>query len=48
MLYAGDDLMTRAQKIVHILGFRGDVGGFILETYRMLQKYEQLDKQAKE
>ena len=46
MLYAGDDLMTRAEKIVHLLGYRGAVGGFVLEVYRMLQTYERLDREA--
>jgi hypothetical protein len=43
MLNSGDDLMSRAEKIVRVMGFRGAVGGYTLDIYRMLQKYEKLD-----
>ena len=43
-LRTSDDLMTRAEKIVHVLGYRGAVGGFVINVYRVLQKYEELDR----
>jgi hypothetical protein len=46
MLYAEDDLVTRAEKIVWILGHRGAVGNFVLEVHRMLKKYEELGQKA--
>ena len=46
MLSAADDLVTRAEKVVAILGYRGAVGGFVLDVYRVLKGYEELDAQA--
>lgn len=42
---AGDDLMTRAEKIVWLLGFRGATGGHALDVFRLLQAYEKLDRE---
>jgi hypothetical protein len=44
-VYAEDDLMTRAQKIVHLLGFRGATGGFAVDVFRLLQAYEKADRE---
>lgn len=46
ILHASDDLMTRAQNIVHILGYRGAVGNFVVDVYRVLQRYEALDRET--
>lgn len=43
MLYAKDDLMARAEKIVWVLGYRGYVAGPVLEIYKTLKIYEDLD-----
>ena len=43
-LYAKDDLITRAENVVYLLGYRGAVGNYVIEIYRLLQKYEELDK----
>lgn len=45
-VYADDDLMTRAQKIVHLLGFRGATGGHAVDVFRLLQAYEKADRDA--
>lgn len=45
-IHASDDLMTRAEKIVHVLGYRGAVGGFVINVYRVLQAYEKADAEA--
>lgn len=34
---ATDDLMTRAEKIVHFMGFRGATGGYAINVFRLLQ-----------
>ena len=44
-VYASDDLMTRAEKIVHVLGSRGAVGGFAIDVFRVLQEYERADSE---
>ena len=41
---ANDDLMTRAEKIVWLLGFRGAIGGHAVDVFRLLQAYEKLDR----
>ena len=43
---ADDDLMTRAENIVRLFGYRGAVGNFVLDLYRLLQAYEKLDAAA--
>jgi hypothetical protein len=45
-LYASDDLMTRAEKIVWMVGYRGAIGGYVLDMYRLLQTYERLDRES--
>ena len=45
MVRAEDDLMTRAEKIVHVLGYRGAIGGFVINVYRVLQAYEKADRE---
>lgn len=45
---ADDDLMTRAEKIVHVMGMRGAVGGFVINVYRVLQAYEREDREKAE
>lgn len=45
-LYAADDLMTRAEKLVWMMGWRGSgIGGRIIDVYRFLQVYEKLDRE---
>ncbi len=46
-VYADDDLMTRAEKIVHLMGVRGAVGGYAVNVFRLLQAYEKADQEAK-
>ena len=41
---AADDLMTRAEKVVWLLGFRGATGGHAVDVFRLLQAYEKLDR----
>ena len=45
---SNDDLMTRAEKIVKIVGYTGAVSGIVIDVYRLLQKYEKLDKEQDE
>ena len=45
---ADDDLMTRAEKIVHVCGFRGAAGGFAVDVFRVLQAYEKADRELAE
>lgn len=47
-LSSGDDLVTRAEKIVHVLGFRGSVGDQILLVYNVLKSYKQMDEDAQD
>ena len=44
-LYKKDDLVTRAEKIVDMWGLKGAVGGYVINVYRILQKYTELDKE---
>ena len=44
---AKDDLLTRAEKIVRMMGFEGAVGGYVINIYRLLQAYEQADAAEK-
>ena len=46
-VYASDDLMTRAEKIVHIMGYRGATAGFAINIYRLLQAYEKADAEER-
>ena len=46
LVRTGDDLMTRAEKIVHVMGYRGAVGDFVLTVYRVLHAYEKADREA--
>lgn len=45
-LFASDDLLKRAENIVYFVGYRGAVGGFVLEVYRLLKAYEALDQKS--
>jgi len=42
-IYVEDDLMTRAENIVWLLGFRGETGGVAVNVFRLLQEYKKLD-----
>ena len=46
--FASDDLMTRAEKIVHLMGYRGAVAGFAVNVFRLLQEYERLDTERQQ
>ncbi len=46
-LYAEDDNMIRAEKIVRILGYRGATASFEKEVWRVLELYSKLDAEAK-
>ena len=46
-LYAEDDNMIRAEKIVRVLGYRGATAGFEKEVWRVLELYSKLDAEAK-
>lgn len=43
-LLQSDDLLERATKIVHLLGFRGAVGDYILGVHDALKAYDQMDR----
>jgi hypothetical protein len=43
---ADDDLMTRAEKIVWSLGYRGATGGFAINVYRVLELYAKYDTET--
>ena len=45
-VYAEDDLMTRAENIVYMMGQRGAVAEYVISMYRLLQTYEKLDVEA--
>lgn len=47
LLFADDDLMTRAEKIVWLLGYRGITEHMSVPIFRVLQDYERLDAEAK-
>jgi hypothetical protein len=42
-LYADDDLLTRAEKLVFLMGFTGAVGDHVLTMYKALKMYQELD-----
>lgn len=46
LAYNTDDLMTRAEKIVYAVGYRGAVGNYVIAVYRVLQAYEKVDSQV--
>jgi len=46
MLYANDDLVQRAEKIVYLLGYRGAVGNYVFDVYKTLKLYKELDEEA--
>ena len=43
-VWASDDLMTRAEKIVRVTGNVGAVGGMVINVYRLLQAYQEADE----
>jgi hypothetical protein len=42
-----DDLMTRAERIVVVMGITGATDKFILSAYRVLKAYQQLDQRSR-
>jgi hypothetical protein len=42
---ACDDLLTRAENIVWIMGYRGAVGNFVLNVHHLLREYERADQE---
>jgi hypothetical protein len=47
-LYADDDLIARAEKLVYLMGIRGSTGDHVLTIYKALKLYAALDKQEME
>lgn len=45
-VYADDDLVTRAEKIVWSMNIRGSAGDYIIAVYRILQAYDILDRET--
>lgn len=44
ILYASDDLVQRAENIVYLLGYRGAIGGYVLDVHNLLRTYAELDR----
>jgi hypothetical protein len=47
-LFADDDLIARAEKLVYLMGIRGSTGDHVLTIYKALKLYAALDKQEME
>lgn len=43
-IHHSDDVIVRAEKIIRFLGYTGAVGNMVLDVYKILKAYDNLDK----